>query len=125
MEEELDKEDDDISQEVVDECPSVVITLYTSNLTSENIALVLFTLPSGVTSCNVSLDPESLSSQTGGTDKVVVSYEWGEFSYNLLALFRNMINKNLMTFDHPKIQAIKRLLTISGPTLLLPTKIPK
>ena len=50
-----DNEDrkDDSTNEVVDTLPPVVITQYTSSQTSETIALVLLTLPSGVTSCHV------------------------------------------------------------------------
>lgn len=110
LKEEFDNEDDnedrkdDSNNEVVDTLPPVVITQYTSSQTSETIALVLLTLPSGVTSCHVALDLDDMSEMSGGTNKVRVSYEWGEYSFNPLAPYCKLIKKKTTTNDHPKIQ---------------------
>eukprot|EP00957_Ditylum_brightwellii_P146500 11153768-Ditylum_brightwellii.AAC.1 len=70
------------------------------------MVLVLLTLPSGVTSCNVSIDPDSMYSRSGGTNKIVMSYELGEYSFKPLMLYKNFLQKGVMSRDHPKIQAV-------------------
>eukprot|EP00957_Ditylum_brightwellii_P162368 12363720-Ditylum_brightwellii.AAC.1 len=73
-----DDDDDKPCDNVSEHAPPVVITKYAHSETSETMLLVLLTLPSGVTRCNVSIDPDSMYSGSGGTNKIVASYEWGE-----------------------------------------------
>ena len=92
--------------EITENLPPVVITQYVDITTSETMALVLLTLPSGVTSCTVTVDPDSLTKGTGGTNSILVSYEWGECSFNPLRLYQKKIKQNKMNENDPKIQAI-------------------
>eukprot|EP00957_Ditylum_brightwellii_P069823 5302043-Ditylum_brightwellii.AAC.1 len=55
---------------------------------------------------DVSIDPDSMYSESGGTNKIVVSYECGEYSFKTLMLYKNFLQKDLMSRDHPKIQAV-------------------
>ena len=95
-------DDDEVTYNV----PPVVITQYVKTETSETMALVLVTLPSGVTSCYVTIDPENMDAGTGGTDKVIVHYEWGVYSYDPYCLYKKFIENGDMSKDSPKIQAI-------------------
>ena len=105
-------EDDDAEEEEDEEkvcdsdVPPVVITTYVNSDTSETMVLVLLTLPSGVTSCHVAIDPDSMCSRSGGTNKIMVSYEWGDYSFKPLMLYKSFLQKGVMSKDHPKIQAI-------------------
>ena len=92
--------------DVTENLPPVVITQYVDISTSETMALILLTLPSGVTSCTVTVDPDSLVKGTGGTNSILVSYEWGNCSFDPLCLYAKQLKKKNMTENDPKIQAI-------------------
>eukprot|EP00957_Ditylum_brightwellii_P010175 768876-Ditylum_brightwellii.AAC.1 len=104
MEDDDDEEEEDkVYDNVSNHVSPVVITKYVHSKTSETMVLVLLTLPSGVTSCYVSIDPDSIYSRSGGTNKIVVNYEWGEYSFKPLMVYKNFLQKGIMSRDHPKI----------------------
>jgi hypothetical protein len=90
-------------------CPNVVYTYNHANTFVQKVVVVL-TLPSGVTTCKVRLD-ESSRTATGGTNAVVIEYDWGLFSYDPECLYSQCIAAGKMTQDHPKIQAMRKELT--------------
>ena len=70
--------------DVTENLPSLVITQYVDISTSETMTHILLTLPSRVMSCTVTVDPDSLVKDTGGTNSILVSYEWGDCSFDPL-----------------------------------------
>eukprot|EP00957_Ditylum_brightwellii_P184579 14057911-Ditylum_brightwellii.AAC.1 len=94
------------------------------------MALVLLTLPSGVSSCYVTIDPGNMDSGTGGTNKILVHYVWGEYSYDPYRLYKKCIENDVMSKDNQKIQAIYKCMkkiranVLRPPSLLYPSSCP-
>eukprot|EP00957_Ditylum_brightwellii_P113497 8653779-Ditylum_brightwellii.AAC.1 len=97
-------------QHCIESMLPTVLTKYTSPITEETIVLVLVTLPSGVQKCNPSLDKTCVSCYNGDTNKLVINYTWGDFSFIPEKHYCTDIAKGILQVAHPKIVAIKRKL---------------
>eukprot|EP00957_Ditylum_brightwellii_P123542 9419671-Ditylum_brightwellii.AAC.1 len=87
---------------VFDEKPPIIIIENHKTDTLERMVYILYTLPYGVSTCEVILDPSGL--------KVKVSYEWSEYSYKTNKMYAAYLKKKHITPDHPKIQTVNKKL---------------